>query len=79
MGQKNSGKFFNDPATINPQTGQLLHPPPVRAAAGRAGYPPITALPFLTRNATRTAAYRALLLLPSARGSFPGQVNLDFC
>jgi hypothetical protein len=28
MGHKNPDKFFNDPAAINPQTGQLLYPPP---------------------------------------------------
>ena len=28
MGHKNPGRFFNDPTAINPQTGQLLHPPP---------------------------------------------------
>ena len=28
MGHKNPDRFFNDPAAINPQTGQLLHPPP---------------------------------------------------
>jgi hypothetical protein len=28
MGHKNPDAFFNDPAAINPQTGQLLHPPP---------------------------------------------------
>jgi hypothetical protein len=28
MGHKNPDKFFNDPSAINPQTGQLLHPPP---------------------------------------------------
>ncbi|MGB9116493.1 portal protein, partial [Bradyrhizobium sp.] len=28
MGHKNPDKFFNDPAAINPQTGQFLHPPP---------------------------------------------------
>jgi hypothetical protein len=28
MGHKNPDKFFNDPTAINPQTGQLLHPPP---------------------------------------------------
>ena len=28
MGHKNPDQFFNDPAAINPQTGQLLHPPP---------------------------------------------------
>jgi hypothetical protein len=28
MGHKNPDPFFNDPAAINPQTGQLLHPPP---------------------------------------------------
>ena len=28
MGHKNPDKFFNDPAAVNPQTGQLLHPPP---------------------------------------------------
>jgi hypothetical protein len=27
MGHKNPDKFFNDPTAINPQTGQLLHPP----------------------------------------------------
>jgi hypothetical protein len=25
---KNPNQFFNDPSAINPQTGQLLHPPP---------------------------------------------------
>jgi hypothetical protein len=29
MGHKNPDAFFNDPAAINPQTGQLLHPPPM--------------------------------------------------
>jgi hypothetical protein len=28
MGHKNPDQFFNDPSAINPQTGQLLHPPP---------------------------------------------------
>ncbi len=28
MGHKNPDRFFNDPTAINPQTGQLLHPPP---------------------------------------------------
>jgi hypothetical protein len=28
MGHKNPDPFFNDPTAINPQTGQLLHPPP---------------------------------------------------
>jgi hypothetical protein len=28
MGHKNADPFFRDPATINPQTGQLLNPPP---------------------------------------------------
>jgi hypothetical protein len=28
MGHKNPDRFFSDPAAINPQTGQLLHPPP---------------------------------------------------
>lgn len=28
MGHKNPDPFFCDPAAINPQTGQLLHPPP---------------------------------------------------
>ncbi len=28
MGHKNPGRFFNDPSAINPQTGQLLYPPP---------------------------------------------------
>jgi type IV secretory pathway VirB10-like protein len=32
MGHKNPDKFFNDPAAINPQTGQLLHPPPAPRA-----------------------------------------------
>jgi hypothetical protein len=27
MGHKNADPFFNDPTAINPQTGQLLHPP----------------------------------------------------
>jgi hypothetical protein len=28
MGHKNPDRFFCDPSAINPQTGQLLHPPP---------------------------------------------------
>jgi hypothetical protein len=28
MGHKNAIRFFNDPSAVNPQTGQLLHPPP---------------------------------------------------
>lgn len=28
MGHKNPDRFFNDPTAVNPQTGQLLHPPP---------------------------------------------------
>src|SRR5215470_15055231 len=32
MGHKNAAPFFNDPATINPKTGQLLHPPPMPPA-----------------------------------------------
>jgi hypothetical protein len=32
MGHKNPDKFFNDPSAINPQTGQLLHPPPTPPA-----------------------------------------------
>jgi hypothetical protein len=28
MGHKNPDRFFTDPTAINPQTGQLLHPPP---------------------------------------------------
>jgi hypothetical protein len=28
MGHKNPDRFFNDPSAINPQSGQLLHPPP---------------------------------------------------
>ena len=30
LGHKNPNRFFNDPAAINPQTGQPLHPPPAR-------------------------------------------------
>jgi hypothetical protein len=32
MGHKNPDQFFNDPSAINPQTGQLLHPPPAPPA-----------------------------------------------
>jgi len=28
VGHKNPDRFFNDPSAINPQTGQMLHPPP---------------------------------------------------
>ena len=28
LGHKNADKFFNDPSAKDPQTGQLLHPPP---------------------------------------------------
>ena len=32
MGHNNPDQFFNDPSAINPQTGQLLHPPPAPPA-----------------------------------------------
>ena len=32
MGHKNPGRFFNDPTAVNPQTGQLLYPPPAPPA-----------------------------------------------
>jgi hypothetical protein len=32
MGHKNAAPFFNDPAAVNPQTGQLLNPPPTPPA-----------------------------------------------
>jgi hypothetical protein len=32
MGHKDTSRFFNDPTEINPQTGQLLHPPPAPPA-----------------------------------------------
>src|SRR6202035_2539544 len=32
MGHRNPDLFFNDPSAINPQTGQLLHPPPAPPA-----------------------------------------------
>jgi hypothetical protein len=32
MGHKNPDPFFNDPTALNPQTGQLLHPPPTPPA-----------------------------------------------
>ena len=28
MGHKTPSRFFNDPTAVNPQTGQLLYPPP---------------------------------------------------
>ena len=33
MGHKNASRFFNDPSAVNPQTGQLLHPPPTPPAS----------------------------------------------
>jgi len=32
MGHKNPNRFFCDPTAVNPQTGQLLHPPPAPPA-----------------------------------------------
>ena len=32
MGHKNPDRFFCDPTAVNPQTGQLLHPPPTLSA-----------------------------------------------
>ncbi|WP_225712223.1 portal protein [Bradyrhizobium semiaridum] len=32
MGHRNPDRFFNDPAAVNPQTGQLLNPPPAPPA-----------------------------------------------
>jgi hypothetical protein len=57
MGHKNPDRFFNDPAAIDPQTGQLLHPPP--SPPPPAPDPKLLALQAKAQTDQATAAHRA--------------------
>jgi len=61
MGHKNPDPFFKDPAAINPQTGQLLNPPPAPPAP-----PPDPKLLSAQVNAA-SAAHRAQLARDKAQ------------
>lgn len=54
MGHRNPDQFFNDPMAVNPQTGQLLHPPPAPLQA-----PPDPRLLALQARAQADAALAA--------------------
>jgi hypothetical protein len=57
MGHKNPGRFFNDPTAVNPQTGQLLHPPPAPPAPPPD--PKLLALQARVQADQAAAAHRA--------------------
>jgi hypothetical protein len=57
MGHKNPGRFFNDPTAVNPQTGQLLHPPP--APPTSQPDPKLLALQARAQADQAAAAHRA--------------------
>jgi hypothetical protein len=57
MGHKNPDRFFNDPAAINPQTGQLLHPPP--APPSPPPDPKLLALQARAQTEQAIAAHKA--------------------
>ncbi|VIO77370.1 hypothetical protein CI41S_56250 [Bradyrhizobium ivorense] len=53
MGHKNPDRFFNDPSAVNPQTGQLLNPPPAPPAP-----PPDPTVLALQAQAQRSSSRR---------------------
>jgi hypothetical protein len=57
MGHKNPDRFFNDPAAIDPTTGQLLHPPPPPPPP--APDPKLLALQAKAQTDQASAAHRA--------------------
>ena len=59
MGHKNPDRFFCDPAAINPQTGQLLHPPPQPPAPPLD--PKLLAAQARAQTDQTTAAHKAQL------------------
>jgi hypothetical protein len=59
MGHKSPGRFFNDPTAINPQTGQLLHPPPAPPAP--PADPKLLAVQARAQTDQAAAAHKAQL------------------
>ena len=59
MGHKNPDRFFCDPAAVNPQSGQLLHPPP--AAPAPAPDPKLLAAQARAQADQAAAAHKAQL------------------
>jgi len=56
MGHKNASPFFNDPSAANPQTGQLLHPPPALSSPD----PKLLAAQARAQIDAATSAHQAL-------------------
>lgn len=65
MGYKNPDRFFNDPTVLNPQTGQLLHPPP--AAPSAPPDPQLSALQAKLQADQLAAAHKAQIELQKAQ------------
>jgi hypothetical protein len=59
MGHKNPDKFFNDPTAVDPQTGQILHPPPAPPAPPPD--PKLLAMQARAQADQATAAHQARL------------------
>jgi hypothetical protein len=59
MGHKNANQFFNDSSAINPQTGQLLHPPP--ASPAPPPDPKLHAAPVRAQIDAATSAHQSQL------------------
>jgi hypothetical protein len=67
MGHKNPDKFFNDPSAINPQTGQLLNPPPAPATPPSLPDPKLLAVQARAQIDASSAAHQAQLLAQKAQ------------
>ena len=65
MGHKNPNQFFNDPSAINPQTGQLLNPPPAPPAPPPD--PKLIAAQARTQIDAATSAHQAQLQAQKAQ------------
>jgi hypothetical protein len=65
MGHKNPDRFFCDPTAINPQTGQLLHPPP--APPTPPPDPKLLALQARVQADQAQAAHQAQILQQKAQ------------
>src|SRR5581483_3668752 len=65
MGHKNASQFFNDPSAINPQTGQLLNPPP--APPSPPPDPKLLAAQARAQIDAATAAHKAQLAQQNAQ------------
>jgi hypothetical protein len=65
MGHKNPDRFFSDPTAVNPQTGQLLHPPPTPPA--RPPDPKLLAAQARAQIDQQAAAHKAQLVQQQAQ------------